>query len=73
MRRILKSAAVAVPIVTVCGAVALDGCKAKTPWALETRAMTIVKHQVLIGNRSQKNPIAASAASIADGKEALVN
>jgi mono/diheme cytochrome c family protein len=33
--------------------------------------MTVIKHQVLIGNRSQKNPIAASAVSIADGKEAF--
>ena len=71
MRRILKIAAVLVPIVAMCGAVALDGCKAKAPSALEIRAMTIVKHKVLIGNRSRKNPIAASAASIADGKEAF--
>jgi mono/diheme cytochrome c family protein len=55
----------------VSGVVAFDGCKAKAPSALETRAMTIVKHRVLIGNRSQKNPIAASAASIDDGKEAF--
>lgn len=71
MRHFLKIAAVLVPVVAACGAVALDGCKAKAPSPLETRAMTIIKHQVLIGNRPQKNPITASAGSIADGKEAF--
>ena len=49
----------------------LDGCKAKTPSTLETHVMTFAKHQLLFGNKSQKNPLADSPQTIADGKEAF--
>lgn len=33
--------------------------------------MTTAKHQLLIGNRQQRNPLAVSSQAIADGKEAF--
>jgi cytochrome c553 len=71
MRRILKVGAILLPVAALCAAVSFDGCKARTPLGLETRTMTVVKHYVLIGHRSQKNPIGASPQSIADGKDAF--
>jgi mono/diheme cytochrome c family protein len=53
------------------GLMALGGCKATPPGAFETRVVTTAKHRVFIGNRSQKNPLAASPETISDGKEAF--
>ena len=49
----------------------LTGCKATPPGAFETRVMTGAKHHVLVGNRREKNPLAASAETMNDGKEAF--
>jgi mono/diheme cytochrome c family protein len=53
------------------GLIAMGGCKATPPGRFETRVMTTAKHRVLIGNRRQKNPLAATPATISDGKEAF--
>ena len=50
---------------------AISGCKARKPGALEERVVWGAKHHVLIGSKSQKNPLTASAETIADGKEAF--
>lgn len=47
------------------------GCKANPPGAFETRLMTKAKHSLFIGNKSQKNPLASTKESIAEGKEAF--
>ena len=49
----------------------LIGCKANRPGKIETKTVTFAKHHLLIGNKSQKNPLAANAATWADGKEAF--
>ncbi len=49
----------------------IGGCKADSPGALQTRVMTKAKHSLFIGNKSQKNPLASTQQSIADGKEAF--
>ena len=49
----------------------LCGCKATPPGKLESSVVSAAKHRVFIGNRAQKNPIAPTAESIADGKEAF--
>ena len=49
----------------------LTGGKATPPGAFETRVMTGAKHHVLVGNRREKNPLAASAETMNDGKEAF--
>ena len=50
---------------------ALAGCKAGAPGKAETAVMTRVKRWVFIGGKKDRNPIAASPQSIADGKEAF--
>lgn len=47
------------------------GCKATPPSSLETRMMTGVKHDFLVGNRRQKNPLPSTPDTIADGREAF--
>jgi mono/diheme cytochrome c family protein len=50
---------------------AMAGCKASSPGKLETKTMTFVKHHAFIGNRNEKNPLADTAETRADGKEAF--
>jgi mono/diheme cytochrome c family protein len=52
-------------------ALLLAGCKASPPGKAETTIMTALKHKVSTPNKSQKNPIADNASTIADGKEAF--
>ena len=53
------------------GSVLLQGCKVSVPGRMETALMTGVKHQVIVGNRKQGNPIATNTRSVAEGKEAF--
>ena len=66
-------AVAAVGVLAVAGVCALlaRGFKADPPSKTETAAMTWAKHHALVGNRLQKNPIADTAAGVADGKEAF--
>jgi mono/diheme cytochrome c family protein len=49
----------------------LQGCKATSPGRVETAVMTKAKHSVFVGNKRERNPIAFSPQSLADGKEAF--
>jgi mono/diheme cytochrome c family protein len=49
----------------------LVGCKADPPGKLETKTITFAKHHIFIGNKKQKNPLADTAQTWADGKEAF--
>lgn len=49
----------------------LAGCKAKAPGNMETNVMTSMKHRILIGNKKEKNPLADTPQTRADGKEAF--
>jgi len=49
----------------------LAGCKANPPGKLETATVNFAKHRIFVGNRKQKNPLPASPAALADGKEAF--
>ncbi len=51
--------------------VVLCGCKAKPSGKAETKVMSAWKHHVAIGNKKQKNPLAATPENIAAGKEAF--
>jgi len=64
MRRIIV-----ISIMAIAGL--LQGCKATPPGRVETAVMTKAKHSVFVGNKSARNPIAFSAQSLADGKEAF--
>jgi mono/diheme cytochrome c family protein len=58
----LTSVALLLPIV---------GCKATPPGGVETRMVTGMKHRFLVRNKTQKNPLAATAQTVAGGKEAF--
>lgn len=51
----------------------LTGCKATPPGAFEVHVMNAAKHHLTVGNRKEKNPLAASAEIISDGKEAFTH
>jgi mono/diheme cytochrome c family protein len=53
------------------GAMALCGCKATPPSKAEKAVASFVKHRFTVGNRHEKNPLSATPATIADGKEAF--
>ena len=50
---------------------ALGGCKADPPSALETRVMVAAKHGFFIRRKSERNPLPDNAETIAAGKEAF--
>lgn len=50
---------------------ALAGCKATPPGQAETAVMTKAKHTLFVHNKLQKNPLAFTPSTIADGKEAF--
>lgn len=52
---------------------ALSGCKATPPSTLETRVVTYAKLHVMVGSKSEKNPLPSTPATIADGKEAFTH
>jgi len=61
-----------VAFAAIC-AMALCGCKATPPNKAEKAVATFTKHHITIGNKNQKNPLQATPASIADGKEAFTH
>lgn len=49
----------------------MAGCKANPPGKLETRIATTVKRHYFVGNKRERNPLAVTPDTIADGKEAF--
>lgn len=47
------------------------GLAATHPGILETKLMWGLKHKVLVGNKSERNPVRVSVDALADGKEAF--
>lgn len=47
------------------------GCKANPPGQLEQGIVTAAKHNLFVGNKAEKNPLAATAATLASGKGAF--
>ncbi len=60
-------------IIAIAGIIlaGLAGCKADPPGKLETETITFAKHNVFIGNKSQKNPLPSNTETWNDGKEAF--
>lgn len=50
-------------------AASLSGCRATPPSKAETKVVNWAKHHVTVGGKKDKNPVAESAESIADGKQ----
>jgi mono/diheme cytochrome c family protein len=57
--------------VAIAAAIALCGCRASPPGKAEAHLMSSANHHMLIGNKKQRNPVAATPESIADGKDAF--
>lgn len=53
------------------GAFAFTGCEASPPGKMEIGLMTFAKHHVFIRDKEEKNPLAETAETRADGKEAF--
>jgi mono/diheme cytochrome c family protein len=60
-----------VACVSLLLATGLAGCKANPPGKVESAVVSFTKHHVLIGGKSQKNPLPDNAQTLADGKEAF--
>ena len=57
--------------VFVVAGCALCGCKAGAPGKAEGGVIWSAKHHMTIGGKKQKNPLAATPQTLADGKEAF--
>jgi len=51
--------------------VVLSGCKATPPGKFESGVMNVAKHRVFVRGRREKNPLAMSAETLDEGKEAF--
>ena len=51
--------------------VMLAGCRASSPSKLERNVMKWTKHTVSVRNKSERNPLALTAANLAAGREAF--
>lgn len=51
----------------------IRGIKATPPGAFEAHVMSGAKHHIFVGDKSLKNPLQASAQTLADGKEAFTH
>lgn len=60
-----------VRVVCLVSVFVLEGCKANPPGSFETGVMTYAKRHMFVGNKSEKNPLPQTAATLADGKEAF--
>ncbi len=60
-----------VSFVGLAAVIALNGCKATKPSALETRVIVTAKQSLLVGNKHQKNPSPDTQETVAAGKEAF--
>jgi mono/diheme cytochrome c family protein len=58
-------------VTTAIISLGMAGCRADPPGKIETKTMTFAKHHLLVGNRSQKNPLASDSNALVDGKEAF--
>ena len=63
----------ALPVALLLAATALTGCRATPPSKAETKVAVWTKHHITIGGKKDKNPIAASAGSIDEGKQAFTS
>ena len=68
---ILLAMALLLGLLLIPTMILLRGLRATPPGAVESRMLLQAKHNVLVGNKSQKNPLTANAETLADGKEAF--
>jgi len=72
IRSVLPAAsALALGLLLVPTLILFRGVQATSPGEVETRVLWQAKHHLLVGNKSQRNPLTASNDTLADGKEAF--
>jgi len=60
-----------IPIALVGAAFLVCGCKVSKPGVLETRVVVATKHHIIVGNKSQTNPLPYNQDNLIAGKEAF--
>jgi mono/diheme cytochrome c family protein len=60
-------------ILLVPALILVRGMAATQPGALESLVITGAKHQLLVGNRTLRNPLATTPQTLADGREAFTH
>jgi cytochrome c553 len=68
---LIVAVALVVGLLSVPAFVLLRGMQATPPGSIERRLISGTKHHILVGNKSQKNPLPANKETLADGKEAF--
>ena len=68
---ILVLLALVLGLALVPALILLRGMQATPPSGVERRVMWETKHHMLVGNKTEKNPLTANSETIADGKEAF--
>jgi S-disulfanyl-L-cysteine oxidoreductase SoxD len=58
-------------LVFAAATLTMCGCKVSAPNSVESRIVVFTKHHITVGNKSEKNPMAANAENLAAGKEAF--
>jgi len=58
-------------VLAALGSLAMAGCKASPPGALETTIIDGAKHHITVGNKSEWNPLPQNADTVSDGKDAF--
>ena len=57
------------PLLLMATALAMCGCGVKQPSSVETAVANSVKHRITVRNKSEKNPLPATAENIANGRK----
>lgn len=55
--------------ILICLVVLASGCRVSKPGTVETETANAIKHHVTVGGKNDRNPIAATDDSIAEGRE----
>jgi mono/diheme cytochrome c family protein len=67
----IVAATLAASLLVVLLGIVVIGCKADPPGKVETAVMNWTKHNILVHNKTQKNPQKDNAGTVSDGKEAF--
>jgi mono/diheme cytochrome c family protein len=67
----IVAATLAASLLVVLLGIVVVGCRADPPGKVETAVINWAKHNILVHNKTQKNPLKDDAGAISDGKEAF--
>ena len=67
----IVAATLAASLLVVLLGIVVVGCRADPPGKVETAVINWAKHNILVHNKTQKNPLHDNAGAVSDGKEAF--